>query len=211
MAEERVATFFDDAAAWRAWLTEHHATENELWLGFWKKHTNHDGLTYEEAVEQALCFGWIDGLLNKVDDQRHKIRFTRRRPGSNWSRVNVEKVADLERRGLMTEAGRAAHEAGKTDPRGRYSYENDEEVELDPEYVAQLSASPAAQAFFDAQRPSYRRTVKRWVMSAKQKATRDRRMAELVADSEAGQLIKPLRVGRNSVGRNSVGRNNEAT
>jgi uncharacterized protein YdeI (YjbR/CyaY-like superfamily) len=198
MGEELAATYFEDAAVWRTWLEEHHATENELWLGFWKKHTNHDGLTYEQAVEQALCFGWIDGVLNRVDDQRHRIRFTPRRPGSSWSRVNVDRVADLERRGLMTEAGRAAHEAGKTDPRGVYAYRIDEEVELDPEYVAQLAASPAAQAWFESQPPSYRRTVQRWVMSAKQKSTRDRRMAELVADSEAGRLAKPLRYGRNN-------------
>jgi uncharacterized protein YdeI (YjbR/CyaY-like superfamily) len=198
MGEELVATFFEDAAAWRTWLEEHHATERELWLGFWKKHTNHGGLTYEQAVEQALCFGWIDGVLNRVDDQQHRIRFTPRRPGSSWSKVNVDRVADLERRGLMTEAGRAAHEAGRTDPRGVYAYALDEEVELDPVYVAQLAASPAAQTYWDAARPSYRRAAKRWVMSAKQKSTRDRRMAELVADCEAGQMVKPLRVARNN-------------
>jgi uncharacterized protein YdeI (YjbR/CyaY-like superfamily) len=198
MAEDRQATFFERPADWRAWLEEHHATESELWLGFWKKHTGHDGLTYGEAVEQALCFGWIDGILNRIDDGRHCIRFTPRKRGSNWSRVNVEKVAELERRGLMTEAGRAAHETGRTDPRGLYSYENNEEVALDPEHVAQLEASPSASAFFESQSPSYRRTVKRWVMSAKRPETRDRRMAQLVADCEAGQLIKPLRYGRNN-------------
>lgn len=198
MGEERAATYFEDAAAWRSWLEEHHATDSELWLGFWKKHTHHDGLTYEEAVEQALCFGWIDGVLNRIDQDRHRIRFTPRKPGSNWSRVNVEKVAELERRGLMTEAGRAAHEAGKADPRGLYSYENSEEVELAREYVVQLAASPSAAAFFESQSPSYRRTVKRWVMSAKKQETRDRRMAQLIEDCEAGQLIKPLRYGRNN-------------
>ncbi len=198
MADERQAIFFESPADWRAWLEEHHGSKTELWLGFWKKHTGHDGLTYDEAVEQALCFGWIDGVLNRIDGERHCIRFTPRRPGSNWSRVNVEKVADLERRGLMTEAGRAAHEAGRSDPRGRYSYENDEEVALDPEYEAQLAASPSASAFFESQSPSYRRTVRHWVMSAKRPETRDRRMAQLVADCEAGQLVKPLRYGRNN-------------
>lgn len=195
MVRDQNATFFENEVEWRGWLEEHHATDNELWLGFWKKHTGHDGLTYPEAVDQALCFGWIDGVLNRIDDQRHRIRFTPRRPGSNWSRVNVEKVAQLEEQGLMTDAGRAAHEAGKNDPRGLYSYENDEEVELDPAYLAQLAASPSALAFFESQPPSYRRTAKRWVMSAKQQATRDRRMAELVADSEAGLPVKPMRYG----------------
>lgn len=190
------ATFFDGPDDWRAWLEQNHATASELWLGFWKKHTGHDGLTYPEAVEQALCFGWIDGVLNRIDDRRHRIRFTPRRPGSSWSRVNVERVAALEREGLMTDAGRAAHEAGRSDPRGMYAYELTAEVALDPRYVDQLAASPRARAFFEAQAPSYRKTATRWVMSAKQEATRERRMAELVADSEAGRPVRPLRYGR---------------
>jgi len=193
---DRSATFFDGPVDWRAWLQQNHATANELWLGFWKKHTGHDGLTYPEAVEQALCFGWIDGVLNRIDDRRHRIRFTPRRPGSSWSRVNVERVAALEREGLMTDAGRAAHEAGRSDPRGVYSYDITVDVALDPRYVDQLNASPAARAFFDEQAPSYRRTAARWVMSAKQEATRDRRMTELVADSAAGRPVRPLRYGR---------------
>jgi uncharacterized protein YdeI (YjbR/CyaY-like superfamily) len=193
--EEPPATFFADPAAWRAWLESHHDEATELWLGFWKKHTGHDGLTYPEAVEQALCFGWIDGVLNKIDDRRHRIRFTPRRPGSSWSRVNVERVARLEQQGLMTAAGRAAHEVGRTDPRVQYSYDLGEEVELDPRYVAQLAASPTARAFFEAQPPSSRRAALRWVMSAKQESTRDRRMAELIADSAAGRPVKPLRYG----------------
>jgi uncharacterized protein YdeI (YjbR/CyaY-like superfamily) len=197
MHEDARATFFDDPGEWRAWLEEHHATETELWLGFWKKDADRSGLTYDGAVEQALCFGWIDGVLNRIDDQRHRIRFTPRRRGSSWSRVNVDKVARLEEQGLMTDAGRAAHEAGRKDPRGLYSYESTDEVALDPAYAAQLAASPAALAFFESRPPSYRRTVKRWVMSAKRPETRDRRMAELVADCEAGRLVKPFRYGRN--------------
>jgi uncharacterized protein YdeI (YjbR/CyaY-like superfamily) len=196
--EDRPATYFEDAAAWRAWLEENHASANEMWLGFWKKHTGHPGLTYEEAVDQALCFGWIDGVLNRVDAERHRIRFTPRRPGSNWSRVNVDRVAELERRGLMTEAGRAAHEAGKRDPHGIYSYENDEAAELDPRYVAQLEAAPAARAFFESCRPSYRRSVVNWVMDAKKEATRDRRMAQVIADSEAGELVRPFSYPRSN-------------
>jgi uncharacterized protein YdeI (YjbR/CyaY-like superfamily) len=197
MHQDAQATFFDDPGEWRAWLEGHHAADTELWLGFWKKSADHSGLTYDEAVDQALCFGWIDGVLNRIDEQRHRIRFTPRRRGSNWSRVNVEKVARLEEKGLMTDAGRAAHEAGRHDPRGLYSYENTKEVELPPAYLEMLAASPAALAFFESQRPSYRRAVKRWVMAAKQEATRDRRMAELVADCAAGRLIKGMRYGRN--------------
>lgn len=193
MDDKREAVYFESADAWRAWLDEHHASATQLWLGFWKKGTGHPGLTYSDAVDQALCFGWIDGLLNRVDDRRHKIRFTPRRPGSNWSKVNVDKVAALEARGLMTPAGRAAHESGKHDPRGAYAYESTDEAVLTPELEAQLAASPVAVAFFEAQRPSYRRAVKGWIMSAKQDKTRVKRMAELVADSEAGLLVRPLR------------------
>ena len=197
MTDERPAIYFESHTAWREWLQEHHATEQELSLGFWKKSTGHPGLTYEEAVEQALCFGWIDGRLNRVDDQRHRIRFTPRRAGSNWSRVNVDRVADLERRGLMTEAGRAAHEVGRTDPRGVYSYQNDETVELDPAYVARLDASPVAREFLASTRPSYRRAVAGWVMSAKRAETRDQRMDQLVALSEQGELVPALAYPRN--------------
>jgi uncharacterized protein YdeI (YjbR/CyaY-like superfamily) len=198
MPQERQATFFAGPVQWRAWLEVNHATATELWLGFWKKHTGHAGLTYDEAVEQALCFGWIDGVLNRIDGGRHMIRFSPRRPGSSWSKVNVDRVADLERRGLMTDAGRAAHEAAKADPRVTYAYANDEEVELDPAYSAQLAASPGALAYLESQTASYRRTVKRWVMSAKRQDTRDRRMAELLADCEAARPIKAMRVERNN-------------
>ncbi len=198
MTETDGATFFEGSEAWRDWLEEHHGTETELWLGFWKKHTGHAGLTYDEAVEHALCFGWIDGVLNRIDDRSHRIRFTPRKKGSNWSRVNVEKVADLEQRGLMTEAGRAAHEAGRTDTRGSYGYRTTDDVDLAPEYVAQLAASPAAQEWFESRSATYQRSVRRWVMSGKQQETRDRRMAQLVSDSEAGRLVKPFRYGRNT-------------
>ena len=196
MTEERPATYFQSAEEWRAWLTDNHATATEVWVGLFKKHTGRIGLTYPEAVEQALCFGWIDGVMNRVDGDRIRQRFTPRKSGSTWSNINIAKVADLEERGLMTEAGRAAFEARRPDRQGIYTYEN-HEVELSPEYLAQLAASPSALAFFESQTPSYRKVAKAWVMSAKQEKTRDKRMAELIADSEAGQLIKSQRYGRN--------------
>ena len=196
MTEERPATYFQSAEEWRAWLTDNHATATEVWVGLFKKHTGRIGLTYPEAVEQALCFGWIDGVMNRVDGDRIRQRFTPRKSGSTWSNINIAKVADLEERGLMTEAGRAAFEARRPDRQGIYAYEN-HEVELSPEYLAQLAASPSALGFFESQTPSYRKVAKAWVMSAKQEKTRDKRMAELIADSEAGQLIKSQRYGRN--------------
>ncbi len=195
MDEERPAIFFDDAAQWRAWLEANHATATEVWVGLWKKHTGRRGLSYSDTVDQALCFGWIDGVMNRIDDQRHRQRFTPRRPGSAWSRVNTAKVARLEEQGLMTDAGRAVFD-GRVRP-GEYSYEDDE-VPLPEAYRARLAASPAALAFFESRPPSYRKAAQRWVMSAKRETTRDRRMAELVADCEAGRLIKPMSYGRDA-------------
>lgn len=196
MTEEPEAIYFESPQAFRAWLEEHHATAAEVWVGYWKTHTGRRALSWSEAVDEALCFGWIDSVARRVDGDRSRQRFTPRRRGSTWSRINIAKVAELERQGRMTEAGRAAFEARREDRSGVYSYENGE-VELTPEYAARLAASPAALAFFESQPPSYRRTVQRWVMSAKKEETRDRRMAELVADCEAERLVKPLRYGRN--------------
>lgn len=194
MSEEREAIYFEGPARWRAWLEEHHATETEVWVGYWKKATGRAVLTWSEAVDQALCFGWIDSVRQSVDDGRSRQRFTPRKRGSSWSNINVAKVAALEEQGLMTPAGRAAFETRRPEREGIYSYENGE-VELSPQYAAQLAAAPEALAFFESQRPSYRKLVKRWVMSAKQEATRDKRMAELVADCEAGRLIRSQRYG----------------
>jgi uncharacterized protein YdeI (YjbR/CyaY-like superfamily) len=192
MSEDRDAIYFESPAVWRSWLEANHATADFVWLGYWKKHTDRVNLTWSEAVDQALCFGWIDSVRQSVDHDRSRQRFTPRRRGSVWSNVNIEKVTRLEARGLMSDAGRAAFEAREAE--GVYSYENGE-VELSPEYAAMLAASPAALAFFEAQRASYRKVAKRWVMSAKQQQTRDRRMAQLLADCEAGLLIKSQRYG----------------
>jgi uncharacterized protein YdeI (YjbR/CyaY-like superfamily) len=194
MGEDREAIYFDGPAAWRSWLEENHATEREVWVGYWKKSSGRAVLTWSEAVDQALCFGWIDGVRQSVDDDRSRQRFTPRRARSSWSRINVAKVSALEEQGLMTPAGRAAFEARVPEREGVYAYENDA-VELPPAYAAQLAASPRAQAYFEAQRPSYRKIARQWVMSAKRESTRDRRMAELVADCEAGRLIRPQRYG----------------
>lgn len=193
MPEDRDAIYFESPAAWRSWLETHHATAESVWLGYWKKHTGRVNLTWSEAVDQALCFGWIDSVRQSVDHDRSRQRFTPRRRGSAWSNVNVEKVAQLEALGLMTDAGRAVFAMRSLE--GVYSYENGE-VALSPEYAAMLAASPVALVFFEAQRASYRKLAKRWVMSAKQQQTRDRRMAQLLADCEAGLLIKSQRYGQ---------------
>ena len=182
--------FFEDPPAFRAWLEQHHETETEVWVGMYKKHTGRQGMSWSQAVDQALCFGWIDGLLRRIDDERHMQRFTPRKPTSNWSKVNIAKVAELERQGLMRPAGRAAFERRTEARSGVYAFERDEPAALSPEQDTLLRANSAAAAFFDAQPPWYRRTVIHWVTSAKREDTRERRLRQLIDDSAAGRTVK---------------------
>jgi uncharacterized protein YdeI (YjbR/CyaY-like superfamily) len=184
--------FFASPKDFYAWLEEHHDSEDEVNVGLYKKHTGKPSMTWSEAVDQALCFGWIDGRANRIDEDRWMQRFTPRRPGSNWSKVNVEKVAKLEEAGLMRPAGRAAFERRSDDRTGVYSFESRPEG-LPPEYEERLRADPAAAAYFDAKPPWYRRTAAYWVTSAKREETRERRLDQLIEDSAHGVDIKPLR------------------
>jgi uncharacterized protein YdeI (YjbR/CyaY-like superfamily) len=187
--------FFDGPEAWRAWLAEHHERESEVWVGFFKKHTGRQTLSWSQAVDQALCFGWIDGLLRSLGDERHKQRFTPRRPGSNWSKVNVAKYGALDAEGLIEPAGRRAWEARRADRTGIYSFERESEAELPPELAARLEADRDASAFLAEQAPTYRRTAIHWVVSAKRAETRERRLETLIADSAAGRRLKQFRWG----------------
>ena len=185
--------FFASPQEFYDWLEEHHETESEVYVGMHKKHTGKRAMSWSEAVDQALCFGWIDGRANGIDDDRYMQRFTPRRPGSNWSKINVEKVARLKEAGLMRPAGLAAFER-RTDARtGVYSFERGEDAALPPEYEQRLRANPAAADYFDRKPPWYRRTAAHWVMSAKREETRERRLGQLIEDSAAGLDIKPLR------------------
>ncbi|MDQ3586879.1 MAG: YdeI/OmpD-associated family protein [Actinomycetota bacterium] len=161
-------------------------------MGFYKKATGRQTMSWSEAVDQALCFGWIDGKVNRIDDERHRQRFTPRRPGSNWSKVNVEKVAKLEAEALMTPAGRRAFEARSEGKTGVYSFEQDKPAELPEEYARQLLANAKAADFFAAQPPWYRKAAAWWVVSAKREETRARRLATLIEDSENGRPIRQL-------------------
>ncbi len=192
---ERPAVFFADAAALRAWFEANHATESELWAGFWKKGAGRSGLTYEEAVVEALCFGWIDSVVQRVDDDAVRQRWTPRKPTSTWSLVNVATVERLISEGRMRPAGIAAFERRRPDLTGVYSFEQDGPAELPERYAMQLAESPVGQAFWDLATPGYRRVVTHWVLSAKQETTRDRRMAQLVEDCAAGRLVSMQRYG----------------
>jgi uncharacterized protein YdeI (YjbR/CyaY-like superfamily) len=183
--------FFTSPREFYAWLEEHHESESEVYVGFFKQHTGKRAMSWSEAVDQALCFGWIDTRSNSIDEDRYMQRFTPRKPGSNWSKINVEKVAKLKEAGLMRPAGLAAFERRSDDKTGVYSFEN--KTELAPEYDAQLRANKAAAAYFESRPPWYRRTAIHLVMSAKREETRLRRLAQLIEDSAAGRDIKQLR------------------
>lgn len=182
------AIFFADAAAWRAWLQEHHARATEVHVGYWKKHTGKQTLTWEMTVREALCFGWIDGRLNRIDDERHMTRFTPRRPGSRWSRVNIDLMAELEAAGLMTDAGRAAF-AARDPADGGYSLAAQPDRLPEP-YEALLREDPQAAAFWDSCPAGYRRRVSFWVEAAKREETRLRRVEQLRAACTAGERLE---------------------
>jgi uncharacterized protein YdeI (YjbR/CyaY-like superfamily) len=184
--------FFTSAQEFYDWLEEHHETADEVYVGFHKQHTGKRAMSWSEAVDQALCFGWIDSRADGIDEDRYMQRFTPRRPGSNWSKINVEKVAKLTDAGLMRPAGLAAFEKRSEDRTGVYSYE-DAARGLPPEYEQRLRSNSAAAEYFDSRPPSYRRTAIYLVMSAKREETRARRLERLIEDSAAGRDIKELR------------------
>lgn len=189
---------FATAEEFRDWLEKHHDTATEIWVGYYKKGVPKTSVTYKEAVNEALCFGWIDGIGYRVDDELHTNRFTPRNRRSSWSAVNVQRVAELRAEGRMHPAGIAAFEARTTDNTGIYSYEN-RPAELPGEYAARLRADERAWAWWQSQTPGYRRTAAWWVVSAKQETTRERRFEQLIADCGAGRPIKLLSYGRKTI------------
>ena len=191
---ERPALFFRDAAEFGRWLERHHATETELWMGLYRKGHPQAGLTWPDAVREALCWGWIDSLAQGIDEHTRRQRWTPRKKGSNWSAININAVAELTAQGRMRPAGLAAYALRREDRSGVYAYET-RELELTAGYAAMLAASPASTAFWEVATASYRKTAVAWVMTAKQEKTRDSRMAQLVEDCAAGQLIRPQRYG----------------
>jgi uncharacterized protein YdeI (YjbR/CyaY-like superfamily) len=185
--------FFETAAEWRAWLEANHDIATEVEVGFHRRASGLPSMTWSEAVDEALCFGWIDGVRHSIDETSYRNRFTPRKPTSTWSRVNIAKVEALEAAGKMTDAGRAAF-ARRTEARsGIYSFEGDRADVLPEPYASALAADQAAAADFAARPRWYRRAVVHWVTSAKREATRERRLAQLVESSRAGEEVPPLR------------------
>jgi uncharacterized protein YdeI (YjbR/CyaY-like superfamily) len=180
--------FFRTADDFRRWLQRHHASAPELLVGFFKLTSGRPSMTWAESVDEALCFGWIDGVRRRVDALSYTIRFTPRRPGSIWSAVNMRRARALATQDRMAAAGLAAFEARTANRSGRYSYEQ-RPKDLVPPYSRMLDANTAARQFFQRQAPSYRRAATWWVVSAKKEETRLSRARRLVELSEKGELI----------------------
>lgn len=191
---ERPCRFFADAAEFGAWLARHHDSATELWMGLNKKHVPERGLTWDEAVPEALCWGWIDSQVQRIDDDAVRQRWTPRKRTSNWSQVNLDHVERLRAEGRMQPAGLAIWEARRRE-QAPYTHEVGAGLTLPPAYADRLAASPAATAFLDAATATYRRICVTWVVTAKQEATRERRMQQLIDDSAAGVLIPSQRYG----------------
>jgi len=182
--------YFPSPNHFRAWLQEHHATAQELLVGFHKKSSTEPSITWPESVDAALCFGWIDGIRKNVDSTRYTIRFTPRRPTSIWSKVNIDRVRELIELGLMQPAGLKAFEHRTDEKSAIYSYEQRKNATLDKAHERAFRRNKKAWDFFQAQAPSYRRVVSWWVISAKQEATRLRRLAELIHSSANGRRVE---------------------
>ncbi len=183
--------FFQTPAAWRQWLERHHAQTKEIWVGFHKRDSGKPSITWPQSVDEALCFGWIDGIRKSVDHTSYAIRFTPRKRDSTWSLVNIGRVKELIKLRRMRPAGLQAFQARRPDRSGVYSFET-RPPKLAPRYQKQLQANPAAWSFFRARPPWYQRTASFWVMSAKKEATRLKRLAALIRDSANGRSIGPL-------------------
>jgi uncharacterized protein YdeI (YjbR/CyaY-like superfamily) len=191
-APPSVPIFFATAAEFRAWLEQHHDRATELVLGFNKKGSGLGGITYAEALDEALCFGWIDGILRRIDDKRHCLRFTPRKARSIWSLVNVGHVERLEREGRMHPSGRAAFAARTPERTGVYTFEQSGAAKLPAAFEKRFRAERAAWEFFRSQSPGYRRSAVFWVIGAKREATREKRLAQLIEDSTHARRLAHL-------------------
>jgi uncharacterized protein YdeI (YjbR/CyaY-like superfamily) len=188
----RQPTFFATPAAFRAWLERHHAGETELLVGFFKKGTGKPSITWPESVDEALCFGWIDGVRRSLGDEAYCIRFTPRKRASHWSLINVARVAALRKQGKMTAAGESAFAARRAERTGLASFERKTPAKLSNDEDARLRRNGAAATFFESQPPWYQRAALHWVTSAKRPETRQKRFEQLVEDSAAGRTVPPL-------------------
>lgn len=183
MNENNKPHFFKTPIDFRKWLTKNHQTEKELVVGFYKVNSGKQSLTWSESVDQAICFGWIDGVRRSIDEASYAIRFTPRKPTSIWSKININKVKELTEKGLMEPAGIAAFQLRKEEKSGIYSFENDALI-LSPDYEKIFKANKKAWNFFNAQSPYYRKQIIYRIMSAKQMGTQISRLNRTISASE---------------------------
>lgn len=185
--------FFKTQNEWRTWLMKNHSSAKELLMGFYRKSSGKGGITYPEALDEALCFGWIDGIRKGIDESTYTIRFTPRKPSSIWSNVNIKHVARLKKLKLMHPAGMAAFKKRTQGKSGIYAFEQ-KNIKLPAAYEKKIKANKKAWQFFSSQAPWYKRTASYWVISARQEATRLRRLQMLIDDSENELRAKPYRL-----------------
>lgn len=182
--------FFATPADFRAWLEKHHEAAGELWVGFHRKATGKPSITWPESVDEALCFGWIDGIRKTIDESSYVIRFTPRKPASTWSLVNIKRVAELQREARMRPAGLKAFERRDEKKSGIYQYEQRKHAAFDAAAEREFRKNAKAWKFFEAQPPGYRKLAAWYVVSAKQEATQKKRLERLIKDSEAGRRLQ---------------------
>ncbi|MGD9740889.1 MAG: YdeI family protein [Bauldia sp.] len=185
-------TYFPSPKAWRDWLEKNHASSEGLFVGLVKKGSELEGLAYPEALDEALCFGWIDGVRKSIDDKRWMIRFSPRKKSSIWSAVNKRHIERLTKEGRMAPAGLAAYEGRDLKRERSYSFENSNAA-FAPEEEAEFRAHGTAWSWYEGQGQSYRHAALWWVVSARKAETRQRRLTQLIEDSAAGQRIGPMR------------------
>ena len=183
--KQTIPTFFAKQSDFRKWLQKNHKKETELLVGFYKVGSGKPSMTWAQSVNEALCFGWIDGVRKSIDKDSYQIRFTQRKPTSVWSAININKIEELTKQGLMQPPGLASFEKGIESKSKMYSYEKDE-VELTQDFKNKFKANKKAWEYFQSLAPSYIKVSTHWVMSAKQESTRTKRLSQLISDSAAG-------------------------
>ena len=187
--------FFPTQKHLRKWFEKNHKKEKELFVGYYKVSSGKLSVTWSESVDEALCFGWIDGIRKSIDEESYCIRFTQRKPTSNWSAINIKKVEDLTKLGLMKPEGLKAFGYRKEGNSKIYAYENPK-VEFDKSFEKTFKANKKAWAFYQTTTPTYRKVTTRWVMSAKQESTKLKRLNELINDCSLGKNIKAMSYGK---------------
>lgn len=195
MQEEGNPLYFPTSKDFRDWFQSNYQDQSELWVGFYKKATGLPSITWPESVDQALCFGWIDGIRKSIDDKSYKIRFTPRKAQSHWSGVNIKKVKELKKLGLMTPAGLRAYNR-RTKAKSRQASFEQGKVELRKDFEDKLMKNTKAWNYFKEKSPSYQKQTIWWVMSAKKEETQIKRMNVLIESSQKQEVIPPMKVAR---------------